>query len=151
MKRFAFAGSVAALGLAVITQVLLAQAPPIVAVVKDPGCGCCSKWIEHLEKAGFRTTVTESREIDAFKDSKGVPKSARSCHTGTVGGYVIEGHVPAADVRRLLKERPNVAGLAVPGMPSGSPGMEDPSGRTSPYDVLAFDKAGKTTVFASHR
>ena len=87
----------------------------------------------------------------AVKDSKGIPREARSCHTGVIGGYVIEGHVPAADIKRLLKERPNVVGLAVAGMPAGSPGMEVPSGTVTPYDVLAFDKAGKTSVFSSHR
>ena len=112
-----------------MTQVVLAQAPPVITVVKDPGCGCCNLWVAHLKKAGFTATVTESSAIAALKDSKGVPKGARSCHTGTVGGYVIEGHVPADDIKRLLKERPAVAGLAVPGMPSGSPGMEVPSGR----------------------
>ena len=79
------------------------------------------------------------------------PAAVRSCHTGTIGGYVIEGHVPAADIKRLLIERPQIVGLAVPGMPAGSPGMEVPSGTVAPYDVLAFDKMGKTTVFASHR
>jgi hypothetical protein len=151
MKRFTLPAVLAALVGAGVTQVVLAQSAPTVAVVKDPGCGCCTKWVAHLEEAGFKATVTESAEIDALKDSKGVPRAARSCHTATVGGYVIEGHVPAADIKRLLKERPGVAGLAVPGMPAGSPGMEVPGGRVAPYDVIAFDKAGKTRVFASHR
>jgi hypothetical protein len=88
--------------------------------------------------------------MDAVKDAKRIPKAARSCHTGTVDGYVIEGHVPAADIKRLLKERPMVLGLAVPGMPTGSPGMEVPSGRTQPFDVLTFDGQGRTAVFASY-
>ena len=150
MKRFALPVVLAALVGAGVTQVVLAQGAPTVAVVKDPGCGCCTKWVAHLKEAGFKATVTESATIDALKDSKGVPRAARSCHTGTVDGYVIEGHVPAADIRRLLKERPNIVGLAVPGMPVGSPGMEV-GGRVEPYDVIAFDKAGKTRVFASHR
>ena len=108
-------------------------------------------WVAHLRKAGYQATVTESSNMAAVKDSKGVPASARSCHTGVIGGYMIEGHVPAEDIKRLLKERPNVVGLAVGGMPSGSPGMEVPSGTIAPYDVLAFDKTGKTSVFASHR
>jgi hypothetical protein len=120
-------------------------------VVRDPGCGCCLLWVDHLAKAGFKVTVTESTEMDALKASKGIPEAARSCHTGTIGGYVIEGHVPAADIKRLLIERPQIVGLAVPGMPAGSPGMEVSGGRTQPFDVLAFDKTGKTTVFASHR
>jgi hypothetical protein len=151
-KRFTVA---AMAGLAfVVTAVgaTLAQSPTTtIAVVKDPGCTCCTKWAAHLEDAGYKVTVTESAEIDALKDSKGIPKAARSCHTAMVGGYVIEGHVPAADIKRLLKDHPDIVGLAVPGMVFGSPGMEVPSGRVDPYDVLAFDKAGHTTVFASHR
>src|SRR5262249_27026210 len=106
---------------------------------------------EQMEKAGYKATVTESPEIEALKDEKGVPRAARSCHTAVIDGYVIEGHVPVADVKRLLQTRPKVAGLAVPGMPQGSPGMEVASGVTDPFDVIAFDKAGKTSVFASHR
>lgn len=151
MRRFTLPAALAVLVGAGVTQVVLAQGTPTVAVVKDPGCGCCTKWVAHLERAGFKATVTESAAIDALKDSKGVPRAARSCHTGTVGGYVIEGHVPAVDIKRLLKERPDVVGLAVPGMPTGSPGMEAPDGRVAPYDVIAFDKSGRTRVFASHR
>lgn len=150
MRRFVFWAS-AALVCAAAANVVLAQSSPAIAVTRDPGCGCCLKWVKHLEDAGFKATVSESSEMDAVKDSKGVPKTARSCHTGVVGGYVIEGHVPAEDIKRLLKDRPDVVGLAVPGMPVGSPGMEVPSGRIQPFDVLAFDKTGKTTVFASHR
>jgi hypothetical protein len=108
-------------------------------------------WVAHLQKAGFKVLVTESPVMDKVKDQRGVPKDARSCHTGMVDGYVIEGHVPAADIQRLLKEKPAVVGLAVPGMPAGSPGMEVSSGQVQPYNVLAFDKTGKTTVFASHK
>lgn len=150
MKRFTF-GAVVMLGFAVAVNVLLAQSSTTMTVVRDPGCGCCLKWVAHLEQAGFKTTVTESPEMDAVKDRHAVPKAARSCHTGTIGGFVIEGHVPAGDIKRLLQERPNIVGIAVPGMPAGSPGMELPNGRVAPYDVIAFDKAGKTTVFASHR
>ena len=132
-------------------NILFAQAPTPIAVVRDPGCGCCMNWVAHLEKAGFKATVAESSDMDGVKDARGVPAQARSCHTATVGGYVIEGHVPAADVRRLLAERPAIAGLAVAGMPAGSPGMEVPGVAVQPFDVLAFDKAGKTRVFASHR
>ena len=135
---------------ALFARVVLAQAQPTMTVQRDPGCGCCLNWVAHLEKAGFKVSITESPEMDAVKDRRGVPKSARSCHTGVVDGYVIEGHVPAADIKRLLKERPAVVGLAVPGMPAGSPGMEMSNGRTQPYSVLAFDKSGKTSVFAAH-
>lgn len=133
-------------------QGLVAQSQqPTMTVQRDPGCGCCLNWVAHLQKAGFKVLVTESPVMDAVKDQKGVPKTVRSCHTGVVDGYVIEGHVPAADIQRLLKERPAVVGLAVPGMPAGSPGMEMSNGSKQPYDVIAFDKAGKTTVFASHK
>ncbi len=137
---------------AMTTTMLLAQTPPAIAIVRDPGCGCCLMWVQHLAKAGFKTTVTESSDMEAVKDLRGVPKNTRSCHTGVVNGYVIEGHVPAADILRLLKDKPaNVAGLAVPGMPIGSPGMEVPGTKAQPYQVLAFDKAGKTSVFATYR
>jgi hypothetical protein len=149
MRLVAIVG--AALGLALAVSTVLAQTPPTMAVVKDPGCGCCEKWVDHLQRAGIKATVTESADIDALKDRRGVPRAARSCHTGTIGGYVIEGHVPVADIKRLLKERPDVVGLAVPGMPVGSPGMETSDGRVDPFDVVAFDKRGQTRVFASHR
>lgn len=149
MRLLAIVG--AGLGLALAVNTVLAQTPPTVAVVKDPGCGCCEKWVAHLQRAGIKATVTESADIDALKDRHGVPRAARSCHTATIGGYVIEGHVPVADIKRLLKERPDVVGLAVPGMPVGSPGMETSDRRVDPFDVVAFDKRGQTRVFASHR
>jgi hypothetical protein len=122
--------------------------PPTITVVRDTGCGCCLNWVAHLQKAGFKTTVTESPTRAA--DSK-VPVALRSCHTGTVDGYLIEGHVPVADIKKLLQTRPKVAGIAAPGMPAGSPGMEVPGGVIAPYDVIAFDASGRTSVFASHR
>ena len=128
----------------------LAQSGPAVQVYKDPTCGCCALWVEHLRKAGFTATVTDVEDMTALKTKHGVPPRARSCHTAVTGAYVIEGHVPAADVQRLLKERPPVVGIGVPGMPIGSPGMEVAGVKPQPYDVLAFDKAGQTTVFASH-
>jgi hypothetical protein len=128
-----------------------AQKGPAVQVYKDPTCGCCSLWVEHLRKAGFSATVTDVADMAAIKAKHGVPSQARSCHTAVVDGYTIEGHVPAVDVQRLLKERPRVVAIGVPGMPIGSPGMEVASVKPQPYDVLAFDKAGQTTVFASHR
>ena len=147
MKQLWLLGAGVMLAAAVGTT---AQKAPAIAVVRDPGCGCCLQWVAHLQRAGFTTTVTESAAMEKVKDEKGVPASARSCHTGTVEGYVIEGHVPADDIKRLLKERPAIVGLAVPGMPMGSPGMEVPTGQVSPYNTLTFDKAGKTTVYASH-
>jgi hypothetical protein len=149
MKRFVV-GSIG-IAVAVAVRVALAQGSPTMEVVRDPGCGCCLNWVTHLQRAGFKATVTESSAMAALKDSKGIPQAVRSCHTGVIDGYVIEGHVPADDIKRLLKERPAVVGLAVPGMPAGSPGMEVPGGKVAPFDVVAFDKGGKTSVFASHR
>jgi hypothetical protein len=128
-----------------------AQTETAIQVFKEPTCGCCSLWVEHLRKAGFRATVTDVADMAAIKSKHRVPAQARSCHTALVGGYVVEGHVPAADVQRMLKERPAIVGIGVPGMPIGSPGMEVAGMKPHPYDVLAFDKAGETRVFASHR
>lgn len=115
-------------------------------VYKSPTCGCCQKWVEHMEANGFRVEVKDMHDVSPVKDEHGLPSSLRSCHTGVVDGYVVEGHVPADVVVKLLRERPQVAGIAVPGMPMGSPGMEGPY--TDNYDVLTFDGAGKTTVYA---
>ena len=117
-----------------------------VEVYKDPACGCCSKWIDHLRSHGFTARAIDTDKMDQIKTSRGVPRQARSCHTAIVGGYVVEGHVPAADIQRLLKERPAILGIAVPGMPIGSPGME--GSRNDPYDVVAFSADGTTAVFA---
>lgn len=122
---------------------------PVVQVFKSATCGCCTLWVQHLEQNGFETRVTETEELVRIKAEHEVPRRVQSCHTAVVDGYVIEGHVPAADVHRLLRERPAVRGLAVPGMPIGSPGME--FGTTvQRYDVLTFDAQGRTGVFASH-
>lgn len=126
------------------------QKPPIVDVYKTPTCGCCSKWVEHLQKNGFTVRATNLESLADVKAKYQVPGQLQSCHTATVNGYVLEGHIPVADVRKLLKERPPIAGLAVTGMPIGSPGMETPGARAQPYDVVAFDKKGKTRVYASH-
>jgi len=118
-------------------------------VVKTPWCGCCSGWIEHLRNEGFEVRVTETEDLAPVRARLGVPDALRSCHSASVGGYAIEGHVPAADIKRLLKEKPKGAGLAVPGMPIGSPGMEQ-GARKQPYQTILFDRAGKRTVFARH-
>lgn len=151
MKRLAVGMAIISAAALTAGVYLRAQAAPAISVVRDPGCGCCLSWVAHLEQAGFKATVTESTDMESVKKKHGVPSSAGSCHTAVVDGFVIEGHVPAADIKRLLKERPKVAGLAVPGMPLGSPGMEVPSGQVQPYDVVAFDTSGGTTVFVSHR
>lgn len=123
---------------------------PVVDVYKSRTCGCCAKWVEHLRAQGFTVRTTDTEELASLKAKHGVPGPLQSCHTAVVDGYVIEGHVPAADVQRLLRERPRIAGLAVGGMPIGSPGMEVASGRTEPYDVVAFEKGGTARVFARH-
>ncbi len=127
-----------------------ASARPVVEVYKDATCGCCSKWVEHLQQAGFEVRTTDTRELASFKARHSVPHHAESCHTALVAGYVIEGHVPASDIQRLLRERPAITGLAVPGMPIGSPGMDVPGTTAQPYDVITFEKDGDTQVFAQH-
>lgn len=119
-----------------------------VTVYKSPTCGCCNAWVDHMRDAGFKVVAINRDDMNAIKHEHGVTSDLGSCHTATVGGYVLEGHVPAADVKRLLAERPDVAGLAVPGMPMGSPGMEGPISQK--YDVVAFDRVGGRRVFASH-
>jgi hypothetical protein len=123
--------------------------PMPVTVYKSPTCGCCAKWVEHMKASGFDVTVNEMPDVAPIKDKQGVPVNLRSCHTALVGGYAIEGHVPADVIKKLLRERPNALGVAVPGMPMGSPGMEVPSNQKDAYNVMLFDKAGKTTVYAS--
>src|ERR1700720_226470 len=121
---------------------------PTITVYKDPACGCCKKWIEHLVKHGYRVDAKDTPNMTEIKRTLGVPSGLTACHTAVVNGYLIEGHVPAADIARLLEQKPKIAGLAVPGMPMGSPGMEGP--RAQHYQVFSFDKAGKTKVFASY-
>ena len=132
---------------------LLASAESAVAatlqVTKSATCGCCKHWVEHMRKAGFTVEVREVDDVGPFAKRLGVPDKLRSCHTSQIGGYVIEGHVPAADVKRLLATKPKATGIAVPGMVVGSPGMEH-GDHKEPYQVVLFDKAGKTKVFASH-
>lgn len=117
-------------------------------VYKSPTCGCCTKWIEHMQRDGFAVEAKDVRDLAPVKSKNGVPASLEACHTATVGGYVVEGHVPAADIKRLLAERPHVTGIAVAGMPEGSPGMEGPNPES--YEVMAFDGQGGSYVFARH-
>ena len=126
-----------------------AAAPEIV-VHKSPTCGCCEKWVEHLRAEGFAAKVIDTNDLGTFKQSLKVAREHSSCHTAIVDGYFIEGHVPADDIRRLLTERPAARGLAVPGMPAGSPGMEIPSGQVDAYDTLLIDQDGVATVFSRH-
>jgi hypothetical protein len=126
-----------------------AAAGPVqdIEVYRSPSCGCCEKWVAHLRDAGFRVRVVDLEAINRMKAKLGVPMDLRSCHTAVVGNYVIEGHVPAADVRRVLAEKPAVRGIAVPGMPVGSPGME--GGTPEAYPVVAWGERG-TSIFARH-
>ena len=122
----------------------------VIQVYKTPTCGCCSKWIDHLREAGFAVEATDLPDLSRLKAENGIAHGLSSCHTAMIDGYVVEGHVPASDIRRLLAERPEITGLAVPGMPMGSPGMEHPDPRRhEAYDVIAFGPQG-TQVFASH-
>lgn len=123
--------------------------PPEVMVYKTPTCGCCAKWVTHLEEAGFKVKTTDQNDLSPVKKKAGVPQNLASCHTAIVGGYVVEGHVPAEVVHRLLTEKPDIVGVSTPGMPIGSPGMEQ-GNRVDKYDVLAFDREGKTSVYASY-
>lgn len=121
-----------------------------ITVYKSASCGCCTSWVDHLRANGFAPAVHDEEHMDGIKDDMGVPKDLRSCHTALLDRYVVEGHVPAADLRRLLAERPAVAGLAVPGMPKSSPGMAVPGQPHEPYTVVAFGRDGRTNVFARH-
>lgn len=127
-----------------------AGSSPSVDVFKSATCGCCAKWVDHMREAGFTVHVTDLQEpeLQKIKDRYGVPANGRSCHTARVDGFTVEGHVPASEVKRLLKEKPQVVGITVPGMPLGSPGMEVSGVTPQPYQVLSFDKAGKTQVYA---
>ena len=126
-----------------------AAAAATIEVVKSPYCGCCTGWVEHLRANGFTVRVIETEDLAPVARRLGVPESLRSCHTARVEGYVIEGHVPAADIERLLRERPQAAGLAVPGMPVGSPGMEQ-GDRRQPYAPTLVHRDGRQQVFARH-
>jgi hypothetical protein len=132
-----------------ISMLLSAQSAPQVNVYKTATCGCCKKWVEHLKANGFAVTATDVRSVAEYREKYGVPDAMQSCHTAVVNGYTIEGHVPAADILRLLKSGSKAKGLAVPGMPMGSPGMEQGS-RVDPYAVMLFDSRGKTSVYQKY-
>jgi len=121
-----------------------------ITVYKSPTCGCCSLWEEHLRKAGFEVTSKPTDDMAAIRKQFNVPEKMQSCHTAIIEGYVIEGHVPADDVKKLLKERPDVVGLAAPGMPPKSPGMQPEGEKPADYDVLSFDREGNAKVFTSY-
>lgn len=145
-------GAILSLALLLTASPSRAQTSPSMEIYKSPTCGCCSKWVEHVREHGFVARVSDisDQALDRLKAQHGIPRTAQSCHTALVGGYFVEGHVPAAEIRRLLKERPAIAGLAVAGMPLGSPGMEVPGTPAQTYNVIALDKQGVARVFATY-
>ena len=141
-RRRAFA-ALAGLSVASLAAVREAGALPTIAVSKDPDCGCCNGWVDHLRAAGFAVEVNETPELNRIKARLGVPPDLHACHTGEIGGYAIEGHVPATAIRRLLEGKPHAKGLAVPGMPVGSPGMHVEGSPPEEYTVYLFGDFGK--------
>jgi len=144
IMAFGFAGMVAAIG--GLARATPAAAPEVV-VYKSPSCGCCKKWIEHVRAAGFHVTAHDTTDLAGVSARYGVPRNLTACHTALVDGYVVEGHVPADVIQRLLEERPNLVGVAMPGMPAGSPGME--SATPLHYRIFTFEKSGATAVYGS--
>lgn len=140
-------------GWAALAPVMLFACAPAAAstieVMKSASCGCCNEWVEHLRKEGLTVKVHEVEDPGVAAKALGVPDDLRSCHTAKVVGYAVEGHVPAADIKRLVAQKPKAIGIAVPGMPLGSPGMDRGSAKQA-YNVIIFDKAGKQRVFARH-
>jgi hypothetical protein len=141
----AIAAAAAAAGATAVLTGKGSATGPLMVVYKSPTCGCCTDWVTHVKKAGFRVEIHDTADVQPIKDQWGVPGDMISCHTTKVDGYVVEGHVPADLIQRLLTERPAVIGIAAPGMPVGSPGMDGPP---EPYDILTFDKEGRTALFA---
>lgn len=150
MNRSRFERRTALWGLGALAVLWMFQglaAAETITVFRNPQCGCCERWAAIMRDRGFTVHVRDVSDADAVAAAQGVPPALRSCHTALVGGYVIEGHVPADQIERLLRERPAVRGIAVPGMPQGSPGMEGPN--PQPYDVLSFDQDGHSSVYQS--
>ncbi|HEY5634891.1 MAG TPA: DUF411 domain-containing protein [Burkholderiaceae bacterium] len=143
----------AALAVAPVASKAFAQAVPLVEVWKTPSCGCCKDWIRHMEANGFRIKAHDVDSTSPVRSRMGLPDTYASCHTATIGGYAIEGHVPANDIKRLLREKPDAVGLAVPGMVVGSPGMDTPAygGRKDPYQVMLVGRDGRARVYQSYR
>ena len=154
IRNITFAASVfavAGLGVA-YAQMKPVSSRPSAVVYKTSSCGCCSMWVDHLKANGFQveTKDVSAAEVRAVSKAAGLKDEGASCHTAKIGNYVVEGHVPASDIQKMLKEKPAIAGIAAPGMPMGSPGMEQ-GGVKDAYDVVAFTKDGKTSVFATHK
>lgn len=149
MKRRQWLLQAAGLAVAGIAGRAGAAAPPEMMVYKSPTCGCCGEWIKHLRANGFAVKPVDVTDLSVIRLRFHVPERLASCHTAVIGGYAVEGHVPAKAIKRLLAERPGVVGLSVPGMPGGSPGME--SAKAEPFSVVAFDERGTAKVFESYR
>ena len=155
MERRDFLGSCATLAAGVVLspriargETLVVVAPlPSMTIYKSPSCGCCKEWVRHVETAGFKTKIVDMEDLLQVKKDAGVPDDLQSCHTALVGSYVVEGHVPADLVKRLLADKPKITGLAVPGMIVGSPGMEQ-GAMKQPYNVMAFTRGAKFSVYA---
>jgi hypothetical protein len=124
--------------------------PLPITIYKSSTCGCCAKWVDYLRTNGFATTVRDENDMDRVKGRLGVPQAVRSCHTAVVAKYLVEGHVPAADIRRMVAEQPRVMGLAVPGMPPGTPGMAASENEVGDFEVVSFQKGGETRTFAQY-
>ena len=139
----------ASLLLAAASAAVIAAGLPEAVVYKSPTCGCCASWVAHMKASGFDVKVVEQNDVDEVKRRFGVPEHLASCHTALIGGYVVEGHVPASAVKRLLNEKPAALGLSAPGMPIGSPGMDGPN--PTPFGTQLFDERGRTKVFETYR
>ena len=152
IDRRTFFAALGGAALAPLAAPAAAQAPVPMTMWKDPSCGCCGDWAARVEQAfGARMRVVPTADMDALKRARGVPSELRSCHTALIGGYVVEGHVPPADIQRLIRSRNRqIAGLAVPGMPLGAPGMDVGHSHREPYRVIAFGPGGRRAVFATH-
>lgn len=156
MERRTFVARIAGLAASGLAGRVWAQVPPVadkptpITIYKSSSCECCARWVDHLKQSGFAPAVHDEEDMEALKDEMGIPKAVRSCHTGVLDKYVIEGHVPASDLRRLLNEKPKTAGLAVPGMPPRTYGMAPPGVEVGGYEVVAFQLDGVTRVFARH-
>lgn len=134
----------------VFTRLAVATEPlPEIKVYKSPTCDCCSAWIEHLEQNGFKVSFENVSDVNVYKQKANLPRQLASCHTGFIEGYAVEGHVPAGDIHQMLQEQPDIQGLAVPGMPMGSPGMDFDS-RKAAYNTISYTKGGELAIYASH-
>lgn len=137
--------SLAGLATMLVSRRVAAAPPPVVTVYKDASCECCAKWVKHLNANGFVVTTRDVLDMDEIKRTMNVPAKLQSCHTAVVGKYVVEGHVPASTIKKFIAENPTAIGLAAPGMPMGSPGME--GGRVDHFDIISFDRDGKSRVY----